>query len=244
MLKRLSAGFAFAIVACSAARADDHFYQGKTVSIVVGYGIGGGYDNAARLIGRHIGRHIPGNPNVIVQNMEGAGSLRAANHVYSAAPQDGTVIAAVNQSLPIFDLVGVKGVRFETSKLQLARQPAGVELGAGDVEDERHRVAVGCDAARGAARRLGRDFGFERARGRGQQARRHAFQGDQRLQGRARNPHRDRARRGRRPRRHHLVVDRRLRQGLDRRRQDQRAGAARRQAGCGPAARFRCCRIS
>jgi tripartite-type tricarboxylate transporter receptor subunit TctC len=101
----------------TASFADDNFYQGKTVSIVVGYGIGGGYDNAARLIGRHLGRHIPGNPNVIVQNMEGAGSLRAANHVYSAAPQDGTVIAAVNQSLPIFDLVGVKGVRFETSKL-------------------------------------------------------------------------------------------------------------------------------
>ena len=100
------------------AQAQDNFYQGKTVSIVVGYGIGGGYDNAARLIGRHLGRHIPGNPNVIVQNMEGAGSLRAANHVFGAAPQDGTVIAAVNQSLPVFDLIGMKGVRFEAAKLQ------------------------------------------------------------------------------------------------------------------------------
>ena len=117
MRKRLAAGLVLALVTCGAAHADDNFYQGKTVSIVVGYGIGGGYDNAARLIGRHLGRHIPGNPNVIVQNMEGAGSLRAANHVYGAAPQDGTVIAAVNQSLPIFDMVGVKGVRFETSKL-------------------------------------------------------------------------------------------------------------------------------
>jgi tripartite-type tricarboxylate transporter receptor subunit TctC len=117
MPKRLSAGLVLALVACGVAHADDNFYQGKTVSIVVGYGIGGGYDNAARLIGRHIGRHIPGNPNVIVQNMEGAGSLRAANHVYGAAPQDGTVIAAVNQSLPIFDLVGVKGVRFEAARL-------------------------------------------------------------------------------------------------------------------------------
>jgi hypothetical protein len=117
MRERLSAGLVLAFVACGAAHADDNFYQGKTVSIVVGYGIGGGYDNAARLIGRHLGRHIPGNPNVIVQNMEGAGSLRAANHVYGAAPQDGTVIAAVNQSLPIFDLVGVKGVRFEATKL-------------------------------------------------------------------------------------------------------------------------------
>jgi len=117
MVKRLLAGLAFAVVVWNAALADDNFYQGKTVSIVVGYGIGGGYDNAARLIGRHLGRHIPGNPSVIVQNMEGAGSLRAANHVFGAAPQDGTIIAAVNQSLPIFDLVGVKGVRFETAKL-------------------------------------------------------------------------------------------------------------------------------
>jgi len=117
MLKRLSMGLVIVAAALSSARADDNFYQGKTVSIVVGYGIGGGYDNAARLLGRHLGRHIPGNPNVIVQNMEGAGSLRAANYVFGAAPQDGTVIAAVNQSLPIFDLVGVKGVRFETAKL-------------------------------------------------------------------------------------------------------------------------------
>jgi tripartite-type tricarboxylate transporter receptor subunit TctC len=100
-----------------AAAAQDNFYQGKTISIIVGYGTGGGYDNAARLLGRHIGRHIPGNPTVIVQNMAGAGSLSAANHVYGAAPQDGTVIAAVNQSLPIFDLVGGRGVRFETAKL-------------------------------------------------------------------------------------------------------------------------------
>ena len=60
MRKRLLAGLVLALVACGAAHADDNFYQGKTVSIVVGYGIGGGYDNAARLIGRHLGRHIPG----------------------------------------------------------------------------------------------------------------------------------------------------------------------------------------
>ncbi len=116
-LERWLAGFLLIFALPEPASAQDNFYQGKTVSIVVGYGIGGGYDNAARLIGRHIGRHIPGNPNVIVQNMEGAGSLRAANHVYGAAPQDGTVIAAVNQSMPVFELVGMKGVRFETAKL-------------------------------------------------------------------------------------------------------------------------------
>ena len=117
MFKTFATACLLAALTPEASVADYNFYQGKTISIVVGYGNGGGYDNAARLIGRHLGRHIPGNPNVIVQNMEGAGSLRAANHVYGAAPQDGTVIAAVNQSLPIFDLVGVKGVRFETAKL-------------------------------------------------------------------------------------------------------------------------------
>lgn len=99
------------------AGASDSFYQGKTVTLIVGYGPGGGYDNAARLLARHLGRHIPGSPTVIVQNMEGAGSLRAANHVYAAAAQDGTVIAAVNQSLPTFALAGVGGVRFDPSKL-------------------------------------------------------------------------------------------------------------------------------
>src|SRR4051794_32368659 len=108
---------AAAILCTSAAGAQESFYRGKTISIVVGYGTGGGYDNAARILARHFGRHVPGNPVVVVQNMDGAGSLRAANFVYGPAPQDGTVIAAVNQSLPLFDLLGRKGVNFQTGKL-------------------------------------------------------------------------------------------------------------------------------
>jgi tripartite-type tricarboxylate transporter receptor subunit TctC len=105
-----------ALQLATSAAADD-FYRGKTINIIVGYGVGGGYDNAARLLSRHLGKHIPGNPSIVVQNMTGAGSLRAANHVYGPAPQDGTVIAAVNQSLPLFELTGRKGVNFVTSKL-------------------------------------------------------------------------------------------------------------------------------
>src|SRR5262245_2041885 len=75
----------------SAARADD-FYQGKTLSLVVGYSAGGGYDINARLISRHIGRHIPGNPAVVVVNMPGAGSLRAVEHLERHAPKDGTTV--------------------------------------------------------------------------------------------------------------------------------------------------------
>jgi tripartite-type tricarboxylate transporter receptor subunit TctC len=70
----------------------DNFYQGKTLNVVVGYTTGGGYDINARLVARHIARYIPGNPNVVVVNMPGAGSLRALEHVERHAPKDGTVI--------------------------------------------------------------------------------------------------------------------------------------------------------
>src|SRR3954468_24167696 len=75
----------------TSSRADD-FYQGKTLSLVVGYSAGGGYDINARLISRHIGRHIPGTPTVVVVNMPGAGSLRSVEHLERHAPRDGTVV--------------------------------------------------------------------------------------------------------------------------------------------------------
>lgn len=75
------------------ARAVEEFYRGKNVKIIVGFSAGGGYDTYARLIARHMPRFIPGNPNMIVENMPGAGSLLAANNVYSNQPKDGTVIA-------------------------------------------------------------------------------------------------------------------------------------------------------
>src|SRR5215813_10513881 len=71
-----------------------------------------------RVLSRHLGRHIPGNPSVVVQNMEGAGSVRAANYVYAVAPKDGTVVAAVNQNIPMYQLLGGAGAQFEAAKLQ------------------------------------------------------------------------------------------------------------------------------
>ncbi len=67
------------------------FYKGKTMTVIVGYTAGGGYDLYARALARHMGRHLPGNPNFIVQNLTGAGSLNAANNIYNVAPKDGTV---------------------------------------------------------------------------------------------------------------------------------------------------------
>jgi tripartite-type tricarboxylate transporter receptor subunit TctC len=94
------------------------FYRGKTINIIVGFGAGGGYDLYARALARHLGRHIPGNPAVVVQNMEGAGSVRAANYVYGGSPKDGTVIAAVNQNAPMYQLLGGAGAKFEAAHLQ------------------------------------------------------------------------------------------------------------------------------
>lgn len=94
------------------------FYRGKTVTFICGFGPGGGYDLYPRVLGRYLGRHIPGNPSIVVQNMAGVGSARAANHVYGVAPKDGTVIAAVNQNMPMYQLLGGTGAQFDAGKLQ------------------------------------------------------------------------------------------------------------------------------
>jgi tripartite-type tricarboxylate transporter receptor subunit TctC len=94
------------------------FYKGKTIQIIVGFGVGGGYDLYARALGRYLGKYVPGQPTMVVQNLEGAGSVRAANHVYSGSPPDGTVIAAVNQNMPMYQLLGGAGARFEAAGMQ------------------------------------------------------------------------------------------------------------------------------
>src|SRR5262245_28586437 len=76
--------------AAPAQNAVEAFYRGRTVTITVGSAVGGGYDTYARLVGRHLGRHIPGNPTVVVQNIPGAGSNKAASYVALQAPRDGT----------------------------------------------------------------------------------------------------------------------------------------------------------
>jgi tripartite-type tricarboxylate transporter receptor subunit TctC len=82
------------------------FYRGKTVRIVVGFSAGGGYDQYSRVIGRHLSKHIPGNPNVLVDNMPGVGSIIAANHLYNAAPKDGTVMANISGPIVLEQLFG------------------------------------------------------------------------------------------------------------------------------------------
>lgn len=93
------------------------FYANKKVTVIVGWGPGALYDTTGRLLGRHIGKHIPGNPAVIVQNMQGAGSRTATNHLYNIAPRDGTVLGVVGRGMAIEPLLGVEGARFDARAL-------------------------------------------------------------------------------------------------------------------------------
>lgn len=92
----------------SPARAQDaaEFYKGKTVQLIVGYGSGGGYDIYARMLARYMGKYLPGNPSIVVQNMPGAGSLRATNYLYSVAPKDGTVFGIFARNIPLLGILG------------------------------------------------------------------------------------------------------------------------------------------
>lgn len=92
------------------------FYAGKVFRIVVSYGAGGGYDLYAQLLSRHLARHIPGNPTIIVEHMPGAGGQRAANWLYAVAPKDGTVIATLPAELPHQQLIRDDAARFDTAK--------------------------------------------------------------------------------------------------------------------------------
>lgn len=105
--------------AASSAVADEvkEFYEGKRLKIIVGSGAGGGYDVYARLVGRHMGNHIPGNPSIIVQNMTGAGGIIGANFVAVAAPKDGTIIGGLQRSVALVQLMGQKGPKFKAAEL-------------------------------------------------------------------------------------------------------------------------------
>jgi tripartite-type tricarboxylate transporter receptor subunit TctC len=101
------------------AKADDvaDFYKGKTLRIVVGVGVGSGYDLNARALARYLGQHIPGNPTIIVQNQPGAGSLTMTNTLYNNGPFDGTAIGASFNGLPTTPLLQPAGVRFDATKI-------------------------------------------------------------------------------------------------------------------------------
>ena len=127
MFKRSAALALVLIAAVTPAVADpvSDFYKGKNIQLIVGYGPGGGYDVYARLIARFIGKHVPGGPNVVVQNMPGAGSLRAANYLYVTAPRDGTVFGTFARNMPLLGVLQDNpNVQFDPRKFTWVRPPA------------------------------------------------------------------------------------------------------------------------
>jgi tripartite-type tricarboxylate transporter receptor subunit TctC len=112
-----AAALVIVFIAASSAtvRAED-FYKGKTVRVIVGYAPGGGYDTYTRAIARYLGKYIPGDPSIVVENMEGAGSLLAANYMYSKADPDGLTVGDFNSGMVTQQALDARGIRFDARK--------------------------------------------------------------------------------------------------------------------------------
>jgi tripartite-type tricarboxylate transporter receptor subunit TctC len=136
--------------ACADPVAD--FYKGKTVSLVISSAAGGGYDALGRVVARHMGKHIPGNPLIVVRNVPGAGGIVATNQLYNILPKDGTVIGAVQNNTPFEPLFGTKEADYDATKfnwLGTPSQEVGIltlwsAAGVKTVEEAKtHEVTVG-----------------------------------------------------------------------------------------------------
>jgi tripartite-type tricarboxylate transporter receptor subunit TctC len=119
VLTRGAAAIAFATfmtISTVYAQTPAEFYKGKNIELYIGYSVGGGYDLYARVLARHIGKYIPGNPTVVPKNMEGAGSLRLANWLAKVAPRDGTVFGTIGRGVPFDTLLGLPGPQFKATE--------------------------------------------------------------------------------------------------------------------------------
>lgn len=112
----LVAGMALLVGIGTPTRADDveGFYKGHSLSMIIGFGVGGGYDLYGRLVSRYMGKYLPGKPTVVPENMAGAGSLRAVDYLYSVAPKDGSVVGTFSRTLPLAPLLS--GANFDSRK--------------------------------------------------------------------------------------------------------------------------------
>src|SRR5690242_4344267 len=118
MVPRIAIGFLAVLLGSSIGTAQPvaDFYRGKTVQLLIGYTVGGNYDLSGRLVARHIGKHIPGNPTVVPQNMAGAGSLRLANLLYNVAPKDGTTFGMIGRGVSMEPLLGTEASKFDSRR--------------------------------------------------------------------------------------------------------------------------------
>jgi len=117
-LRILAIAAAIALAPSAPAGAAAPYYEGKTIRLIVGFSAGGGFDTYSRLISRHLGRHIPGNPAIVVENMTGAASLLAANHVYKVAKPDGLTILNFHGNQVINQVIGKPGIEFDARKFE------------------------------------------------------------------------------------------------------------------------------
>lgn len=128
-MRQIDRGFFFVlflvifVVVVKGGWAQESFYKGKVIRIVEAYDAGGGYDTYARAIGRHLGKHIPGNPTVAVENMTGAGGLIAVNYLYNRAEPDGLTMANWNGSLSLQQYLGQRGIQFEARRFEWLGSP-------------------------------------------------------------------------------------------------------------------------
>ena len=190
-LARRSAGFAQAL-----AQTPEQFYRGKTVEIVIGYSVGGGYDIYARMIARHLGKHIPGNPTVVAKNMEGAGGMRLANWLYGAAARDGTVIGATSRAMAFEPILGNKAAQYDASRITYigsANDEVSVCMAWHTAGIATFADAAGARAGRGRQRHRRRHLSIP---GDPQQHVRRQVQDGHRLSRRYRDQYRDGAHRG------------------------------------------------
>ena len=149
---------AAAIPVAAQAQSVADFYHGKNLNLLIGVGAGGEYDLQARLVGKYISRHIPGNPTVVPQNMTGAGGLRMINYLYNVAPKDGLNVGMIANAFPAMQAAGIPGVQFDAGKMQwLGSIAPGVETmavwgttGVKSIDDARKREVVAGASARGA----------------------------------------------------------------------------------------------
>jgi tripartite-type tricarboxylate transporter receptor subunit TctC len=114
------------LAAASAARAEElgDFYRGRTLTLIAGFNVGGGADAYARLIARHLGAYLPGNPNVVVKNMQGAGSMLAANHVFNVSPKDGSEIGLFAGNIVVDPVIGGVAAQYDARRFSWIGAPA------------------------------------------------------------------------------------------------------------------------
>jgi len=123
MGKAWLASVALAVTLAGAPAGAQESLAGKTVTLIIGFGTGGGYDLWGRLVAKHIAKHLPGNPTIVPQNMPGAGSYVAASHIYAAAPKDGTVFAIIARDAALGPLSNAPGARFDATKMSWLGSP-------------------------------------------------------------------------------------------------------------------------